>query len=485
MGRPAVPLVEREPDELLEALREAEQRGDLHTLEAVVAALEDATRWRPEPYQVAPGGEWRLWAFVAGRFAGKTDACSHWLDEHMTGPPCDTRVPGGHRAGIIAPTLGDAVEASVTGISGVIAHNPGVEKVNRKEGSFAIWPNGAEARLFGAHTEEDVQRLRAGGNRCALVFEEFAAMRHLRAAFDHGLLGLRVGRDPRAVAATTPKGRPELQTILQDPKTVVTRATSFDNPHISRLVIDDLRRRYEGTRLGRQELYAEVLDDYEGALWQRGNIDRDRITEYPEDIEERLAFLGIVRVLVGIDPSTWDPDLGDDPGSVGQGLETGIVVVGIDGASPPHLYVLDDLSMRGQPEAWARAACSALHTWRAASLVPETNAGGGLVLSTIRLVDPNVPIYREGKRVGVRAAVGKRARAEPVAMLSEQGRWHHVGYFPELEGQMCQWDPRESWSPDRIDAMVWPAVALHPESSAPASSSASSLLAAGSLTRRR
>lgn len=457
-----------DPDRVRAAIDEAEAAGDASALRAINAAVADALKWRPQQYQLPPPGDWRIWVARWGRGAGKSDTGSWWFDQHMSGPPCDRRVPGGHRGAIVGPTFDSAISACVQAPAGVTTHNPGVQHVNRKDGTYLVWPNGAEAIVCGAHTENDAELLRGrASNRCVWWFDEAAIMRHLTLAIDMVALGARLGPDPRGIVTSTPKPYPPYRRLLEMPGVAQTIATTFDNQHLPR-AYRVIVSQYEGTRLGRQELYAELLADFEGALWSRENIDADRVAVPVGDPLEALAQLGVTHAVVGVDPSTWDPDLGDDPGTVGQGIESGVVVAGI-GAGPRgdtdrkrrHVYVLEDASLRAPGEAWARAAAQVYHKWHAADLVPETNLGG-LVLSTIRLVDPSVHLYRRGKRVGVRASVGKRARAEPVAALYEQHRAHHVGTFPLLEDTMCQWDPRESWSPDRLDALVWAVTALEP-----------------------
>lgn len=387
----------------------------------------------------------------------------------MNGPPCDVRVPGGHAGAVVGPTFGDGVRSCFQGPSGIRVHNPGVQKVGRKEGTFLTWPNGAEAELFGAHSEDDADRLRSGGNKCVWWFDEFAIARHGQTAIDNIAFGARLGPDPRGLVTTTPKAVPQLRALMSHPNVVTTHATSFDNPHIARHIVEQLRVRYEGTRLGRQELLGELLDDYMGALWHRPQIDGARRTDLagatPEEIIEAL---GLVRIVIGYDPSTWDPEIGDDPHTIGKGIETGIVAVGIDAQYPPHVYVLEDASVRASSENAASTACAVYYRWRANCVVPERNLGGA-VLSIFRLVDPNVAIYRDrGGKPGVHASVGKRARAEPSAALYETGRGHHVGDFPALEAQQCGWDPLENWSPDRIDALVWGIEVLAPWTSRPA-----------------
>lgn len=236
---------------------------------AIGASISDT--WTPYPHQVAPPGDWDLWLLMAGRFAGKTDAAAAYTNAHMAGPACLPGIPGGHRAAIVAPTLGDATEACVNGPSGLRKHNPAVRLVTRHGGTFVIWPNGAEAKVFGAHTPDDVERLRAGGNRCFAWCEEFAAWRFMEACWDHLQFGLRIGPHPRAVASTTPKPKELLKALLNDPTTAVTRATSDDNPNMPEAFRRRLER-YRGTRLGRQEIGGELLEDVPGALWRYEDI---------------------------------------------------------------------------------------------------------------------------------------------------------------------------------------------------------------------
>jgi len=219
-----------------------------------------------------------------------------------------------------------------------------------------------------------------------------------------------------------------LRDLLQQPTTVVTTATTYDNrPHLARAFFEHIIRRYEGTRLGQQELYAKLLEDAPGALWQRDEIEAHRVTGAPE----------LIRVVVAIDPAVTATEDSDETGIIAAGL-------GIDG----HGYVLDDRSLRASPDGWAKEAVSAFHTLRASRIVAEVNNGGDMVESTLRVQDKSVP-YK-----AVHASRGKQVRAEPISSLYEQGRVHHVGMFAELEDQLCQWVPGDR-SPDRLDALVW------------------------------
>lgn len=459
-------------DERPEAVRATIDESDPDELLALIVGLRAELKWEPQAHQLAPVGEWWTWVFQGGRGTGKSDAGAYWLDEHMEGPACDRRWPGGHKAIVLGPTHGDAVASCVKGVSGLKAHNPEVEFVGRKDGSFVIWPNGAEAVVLGMHTENDAERLRAqSANVCAWWVDEAAIGRHLGTAVDNLAFGARGGVRPHGIMTTTPKSTPAFKRLLKMPGVVRTTASSYDNRFLPE-AYRELISHYEGTRLGRQEIYGELVDDYEGALWLRELIDEHRITDKAIlDLPplEQLGTLAIVRSGVGIDPSTWIPEIGapaqdDEPYESGAGVETGIVVAGIDRRNPPHVYVFDDLSGRMAATKWAARAAGAYHEWNAAWVVPETNAGGDLVLATIHLTDPRVTIYRAkgSTKPGVRAAVGKRARAEPVAALWDQGRGHMVGEFPALESTLCGWDPTEPWSPDRLDALVWAVTALEP-----------------------
>lgn len=416
----------------------------LRRLQALEHQLRSQGRpdWKPEPYQLAPQGDWGLWLFLAGRGTGKTDACAFYVDNHMTGPPCDTRLPGGHRIAIIAPTLGDALESCVNGPSGLKAHNPGVRSAQSTGGTYVRWPSGAEAKLFGADGPGDVDRLRAGGNRCLAWLEELAAWRYLESSWNHMRFGLRVGPHPRVVASTTPKSRlliraamgkasaKEMAELLGDPPmtVAVTRASTSDNPHLDPSVRDALYATYRDTRLGRQELGGELLEDVEGALWTGAMIDGGRVPAHPD----------LVRVVVAIDPAVTASTDSD---------ATGIIVAGkgVDGLG----YVLADRSCKLSPDGWARRAVAAYGEFAADRIVAEVNNGGDMVESTLRVVDAGVS-YRK-----LHASRGKQTRAEPIAALYEQGKIHHVGAFAELEDELTQWTPESGDSPDRLDALVW------------------------------
>lgn len=391
-------------------------------------------RWEPYPHQVPPTGAWKVWALVAGRGAGKTDAGSHYVDRHANSRAC-LEGPVPHRIAIIAPTLPDAQQTCVLGDSGLMAANP---TITYRPGSMKqadlVWSNGAQARLFGAHGPDDPNRLR-GPQHCLVWCDELAAWNRLDDTWDMMEFGLRLGTDPRVLVTTTPRPRPLVKKLLAAEDTVVTRASTDDNPSLPEHRRRALYARYAGTVLGRQELNAELIEDIEGALWTRAML---RVLPPPRVIREGETFPDLVRVVVAIDPAVTSGESSD---------ETGIVIAGIDAMGRGH--VLADRSCRMSPDGWARRAVAAYHEFGADRIVAEVNNGGDLVEVVLRAVDQNIPY------TAVHASRGKRVRAEPVAALYEQGRIDHSETFPELEDQLCTYTPDSGDSPDRLDALVW------------------------------
>lgn len=381
--------------------------------------------WQRPPAEVATHGTWLM---LGGRGTGKTDGAARYVAEHVAGPPCDPRLRGGHRIAIVAPTLGDAAESCVNGPSGLRAHDPTCRLKGGIGGGHVVWPSGAEGRLFGAYTPEDVERLRAGGNRCLVWLEEAAAMRHLGPVLEHTGLGLRIGPRPHYVASTTPKPRKELRDLMRDPTTLLTTGRTSEAIHLPAEVRERLYRIHKGTRLERQELEGVLIEDVEGALWSWALLDRWRVTDHPPGLT----------IIVSIDPAVSNTESSD---------ETGIVVLGAT-ADRQHAYILEDCSGRFSPEGWAKQALDAATRWDADYLVAEKNQGGDMVGATLRGVDKTARVRL------VTATKGKRLRAEPVSVLYGQGRVHHVGGLVALEEQMTTWTPADKDSPDRLDALV-------------------------------
>jgi predicted phage terminase large subunit-like protein len=400
------------------------------------AAEAAAPSWTPLPHQVPPPEPWAVWILLGGRGAGKTAAGAHAVDGHARSAPCLTgAVP--HRIGIVAPSHEDSVATCVRGETGLlsanprIAFHPGAAKV-----ADLTWPNGAEANLFGAFAPEDVERFR-GPQHCYLWGDEFAAWRKLEEVWDIAAFGLRLGPHPQIVLTSTPKRRAKLRELMARPDTVVSHATTRANPHLPEARLEDLYRQYGGTTLGRQELDAEIIEDVEGALWNRAMIEHRH--PFPKVYPKGIETPDFLRIIVAVDPAVT---------STSESDETGIIVVAM--GSDRRAYVLDDLSLRASPAEWARRAVAALRDHGGDRIVAEANNGGDLVSTVIGAVDALAPVTL------VHAARGKRTRAEPVAALYEQGRVTHVRPFPDLEDQLCSYTGVAGEdSPDRMDALVW------------------------------
>jgi phage terminase large subunit-like protein len=379
--------------------------------------------YRARAAQLPPAGDWRVWLLLAGRGFGKTRTGAETVRARVAAHLA-------RRIALVAPTAADARDVIVEGESGLLAIAPSGERPLYEPSKRRLtWPNGAIATIFSA---DEPDRLRGPQHDFAWC-DELAAWRYPE-AWDMLMFGLRSGRDPRAIVTTTPRPTTLIRRLVTDPKVAVTRGRTAENrANLAPAFLDQIVRRYEGTRLGRQELDAEILDDVPGALWQRGLIEAARLRVAPP----------FVRVVVAIDPAATSGADAD---------ETGIVVAGLDSAG--HAYVLADASGRYAPAEWARVAIAACHTHQADRIVAEVNNGGEMVEATLRMVDASAPFR------AIRAARGKAARAEPVAALYEQGRVHHIGAFPALEDQMCSFtgdfDRRTAgYSPDRVDALVW------------------------------
>jgi phage terminase large subunit-like protein len=396
----------------------------------IQATLHDWRFWA-RPNQLAPDGAWRIWLMLAGRGFGKTRCGAEWIRERVTEGKAG-------RIALVGPTAADVRDVMVEGESGLLSIYPHEERPDYQPSIRRLtWPNGAIATAFSA---DEPDRLR-GYQSDSFWADELAAWRYAQESWDQLQFGHRLGTDPRGVVTTTPKPLELVRRLIarhgQDVH--VTRGSSYDNAaNLPPQFLDTLRRRYEGTQLGRQEIYADVLEQAEGALWQREWFERGRLTAAPE----------LRRITVNVDPAATDTASSD---------ETGIVVTGADERG----YVLEDLSGRYSPDGWARAAILAYVRHRANYIVAERNNGGDMVRFTIeataremhrsgQLPSPFVPV------TVVWASRGKAARAEPVAALYEQGRVSHVGTFPALEDQLVTWEPAGGErSPDRLDALVW------------------------------
>lgn len=429
----------------LRALPPARRRAVLKALgQEDARALLHAWRFWARPEQLAPGSpgaadprsDWTFFLLMAGRGSGKTRSGSEWVIEQARD------MPGAHLA-LVAPTAADARDTMVSyghesteGASGILAVSPpDFRPAFEPSKRLLTWPNGTTATIYSA---EEPDRLR-GPQHHAGWCDEIAAWGRAQETFDMLMFGLRLGDNPRCCITTTPRPIQVLRQILADPRTVTTKGTTYDNrDNLARPFFEAIIRRYEGTRLGRQELEAELLEDTPGALWTLAMIEAARVR--PEDVPD------LTRIVVAVDPAVSNTERSD---------ETGIIAAGVGpcacrGKVEQHGFILRDASGKFSPLGWAEEAVALYRRLDADRIVAEVNQGGDLVEANVRSVDPRVP-YR-----AVRASRGKRARAEPVAALSEQGRIHFVGAFPALEDQLTTWDAGTgAKSPDRIDATVW------------------------------
>jgi phage terminase large subunit-like protein len=389
-------LQPQEREQLARLLNEAKFRWSLHA--------------RPE--QLPPDGDWRVWLILAGRGWGKT----------RTGAETVRMWKNNYRyVNLIGATADDARDIMIEGESGILSVCPNRERPEYVASARKLkWQNGAVSLIF---TADEPERLR-GKQSDKIWADELGAWRYPE-SYDQARFGLRLGNNPQMVITTTPKPTPIIKELVSDPFTRVTKGSTYDNKdNLAPAFYEQIIKKYEGTRLGRQELNAEILLDNPGALWKRDNIDEHRVSTMPE----------FESVVVGVDPS-----------ATSTGDEAGVITVG---KSKEHLYVLDDASLQGSPVEWAKAAVSSYHKHKANFIIAESNQGGEMVSQVISQVDNTVPVRL------VHASRGKATRAEPVAAVYEQGRGHHVGSYPYLEDECCQWTPGDA-SPNRLDALVW------------------------------
>lgn len=432
--------------------RRAEQRANPAELAAIgqwyeyrcdTGTCRSCAGCRPE--QRTPAGDWDTWLYLAGRGAGKTRSAAEDSARFSVLWP-------GARQAILAPTFADARDTCVEGESGLQAvlarygWNDGREYTwNRSMGELRLL-NGSQWKLFSA---EKPARLR-GPQHHRLWAEELAqVVFHASDAWDMAQFGLRLGAHPQAVCTTTPLPLKLITDLLADPTTAVSRGTTYDNAaNLPAVTLRKFRAKYEGTRLGRQELHGEVLDDIPGALWRRSWLDEHRRDELPQFYRSpggvHVPF-SLLRVVVAVDPAVTSGEDAD---------ETGLVVAGL--GNDGRFYVLADASLRETPGTWAEAILDAYAEWGANEVVIEVNNGGDALVDLIRATERARGWYAGSTPViKIHAKKGKRVRAEPVSAVYEQGSVSHVGTFSALEDQQCVWTPEKIESPDRLDALVY------------------------------
>ena len=381
------------------------------------------------PPRDANGQPWTVWLNIGGRGAGKTRTGAEWVRGLALGLPGFALAPTG-RIALVGETAQDVREVMIEGVSGLLSVHGKDERPKWEPSRKRLtWPNGAIAQAFSA---EDPQSLR-GPQFEAAWCDELAKWRYDAATWDMLQFGLRLGAHPRQLVTTTPRPTALLKRLLADPLSAVTHASTKANAgNLAPAFLMSVVARYAGTRLGRQELEGEMIEDFAGALWTRDMIEGAR----------GAVPAALRKIVVAIDP----------PASSGKRADAcGIVAAGIDAARMVH--VLADASIaQARPAQWAAVALALYHKLGADVLVAEVNQGGEMVASVIGEVDRSVPVTM------VRASRGKYLRAAPVAQLYEQGRVRHAGAFPALEDEMCAFGPEglaAGRSPDRLDALVW------------------------------
>ena len=379
------------------------------------------------PNQLEPSGDHRFWLVLAGRGFGKTRAGVEWIRRQIeTGKS--------RRAIVIAPTAADCRDTIVEGPSGFIACSPPWDRPKYEPSKRRLtWKNGAQVSLY---SSEEPDRIR-GVNCDLLLADELCAWKY-PAAWDMAMLALRIGSNPRAMITTTPRPTKLIKDLLDTPETVVTRGSTFDNAeNLAKPFLDSILDRYENTRLGRQEIYAEILEDVDGALLSSSMLEELRVVARRDQLS---------RVVVGVDPAASSGESAD---------HTGIVIAGLNESG--ELTALADWSCQLGPAGWARKAIDAYHEFRADLIVAEKNQGGLMVEHTLRSVDANVPIKL------VHAKDGKHVRAMPILSLFEQRRAHTTPGLDKLESQLCGFTPQGyegDTSPDSADAFIWAATEL-------------------------
>lgn len=396
---------------------------------ALVRGLVDDWAVWARDEQLPPSGDWTVWLLLGGRGAGKTRAGAEWVKGLALGREPFAPHPV-ERIALVGETFADAREVMVEGVSGLLAiHDPALRPAWIPSRHRLEWPNGAVAQVFSAQDPESLRGPQFGAAWC----DELAKWPYAEATWDMLQFGLRLGDRPRQAVTTTPRPTPLLKRLIASDRTAISRMATRDNAgNLAGGFLAEIVDRYDGTRLGRQELEGELIEDRPDALWSRASIEARRIATPPP----------LARIVVAVDP----------PATSGtRSAACGIVAAGVDADGLG--YVLADATVeRAGPEVWAGRAVALYRELSADRLVAEVNQGGDMVATVIREADPTVPVTK------VVATRGKWTRAEPVALLYAQGRVCHAGAFPELEDEMCNLgtDGRAGGvSPDRVDALVW------------------------------
>lgn len=398
------------------------KRNQTKPLEEVV---KDHYNWRlpthARPKQLAPEGDWTNWLILAGRGFGKTRTGAEWVRERV-------EQGSAKRIAIVGKTPADVRDVMIEGESGIVTISPPWNKPDYQPSRRRIvWANGATAHIFSSYEPDQLRGPQFDTAWC----DELASWEYVDETWDNLMFGLRLGEKPQVCITTTPRPLDLLKNLKNQENTIVTTGSSYENEqNLAKTFFSSILSKYKNTRLGMQEIYAEILEESEGALWKREWFDESRLEYKPEDLES---------VVVGIDPAVSNKKTSD---------ETGIIVAGRD--SDGKYYVLDDKSGRYSPAEWSKLAITLYDKYSADKIIAETNNGGQLVEHTLKTISDDIP-YKS-----VHASRGKRVRAEPIASLYEQKKVFHCGMFNTLEDQLCNWEAMSGDpSPDRLDAMVW------------------------------
>ena len=400
-------LPEQERTKFLNSLSEEESEELLYDWEV----------WA-RPHQLPPPGEWLTWMILTGRGWGKTRTGAEWVISEAKKGAKHIALIGQTKADV-RDTMIELGPASILKIS-----NPNFYPKYESSKRRIVWPNGCVGTVYSGDEPDQVR----GPSHDRSWIDELAKFKYPQDIWDNLMFGLREGEDMRILVTTTPRPIPIIKRLVNDPNTISIRGSTYENKdNLPQKYFDYVIAPYIGTRLGKQEIEGKILDDNPNALWTRKNIDDNRRNKYPE----------LVRIVIAVDPEATANE---------KSSETGIMAIGI--SEDGHGWLLDDNSLRGTPDQWGNAVVTSYNKYNADRIIGEVNNGGDMIEYVIRTIDPEVS-YKS-----VRASRGKYIRAEPVAALYEQGKIHHVGNFPELEDQLCEWVPGDK-SPDRLDALVW------------------------------
>ena len=403
-------LSSRQKDEILKKLSDEE----------IIALYYDWEGVWSRPSQVEPAGNWTYWLILAGRGWGKTKTAAEWIRKRVC------TLESKHIA-LVAPRASDIRDIMIEGPSGILNVFPPNQRPNYEPSKRKItFHTGAVAITYSGDEPDQLR----GPNVDTAWVDELASIPKQEQVLDMIAFCLRIGVNPRCVITTTPRPTRTIKRLIREDNTCITRGSTFENrDNLSNVFFSSIIERYKNTRIGKQELYGEILDDNPKALWKEKIIEESRVIKHPE----------LRRIVIGVDPAATANKNSD---------ETGIIAVGK--GNDGHFYILDDKSLKDSPAGWGKAVVSVYYKYKADRVIGEVNQGGDMVEYVLKTIDRYVSFK------SIHASRGKKLRAEPIAALYEQHKCHHVGTFPDLETQMTNWDPEnDTESPDRVDALCW------------------------------